>query len=87
MPAPVQAASPPATADGTKVLDNPNNTLPPNLDPNQPYGPPVVRTDWVISASASRSFTGMPKLRLVQAQPFRSCQPDPQVLLQGSRPQ
>jgi murein DD-endopeptidase MepM/ murein hydrolase activator NlpD len=53
---PAQAAAPAAPAapaavasDGAKVLDNPNNTYPPDLDPNRPYGPPVIRTDWVIS--------------------------------------
>ncbi len=49
---PVPAApppDPPQAAGGTKVLDNPNNTVPPDLDPNRPYGPPVIRTDWVIS--------------------------------------
>ena len=42
-------AAPAASTGGATVLDNPNNTLPSDLDPNRPYGPPVVRTDWVIS--------------------------------------
>lgn len=50
-PAPAEppAAPPAAPTGGATVLDNPNNTLPADLDPNRPYGPPVVRTDWVIS--------------------------------------
>lgn len=43
------AAAPAVASDGAKVLDNPNNTYPPDLDPNRPFGPPVIRTDWVIS--------------------------------------
>jgi murein DD-endopeptidase MepM/ murein hydrolase activator NlpD len=56
-PAPAAAALPPEApaapaaeaSTGAKVLDNPNNTVPPDLDPNRPFGPPVIRTDWVIS--------------------------------------
>jgi hypothetical protein len=60
VPAPAQAIAPapptpaapppaPAASGGARVLENPNNTYPPDLDPNRPFGPPVIRTDWVIS--------------------------------------
>ncbi len=49
-PPPAAAAATPAPASaGARVLDNPNNTVPAGLDPNRPFGPPVIRTDWVIS--------------------------------------
>ena len=48
-PAAAPASAAPVASAGAKVLDNPNNTYPPDLDPNRPFGPPVIRTDWVIS--------------------------------------
>jgi murein DD-endopeptidase MepM/ murein hydrolase activator NlpD len=51
VPAPTMppASAPVAGGGGANVLDNPNNTLPADLDPNRPFGPPIIRTDWVIS--------------------------------------
>jgi len=49
LPPPTSAPAASAASAGAKVLDNPNNTYPPDLDPDRPFGPPVIRTDWVIS--------------------------------------
>ena len=40
----------PLASGGPTILDNPNDTaIPAGYDPDRPYGPPVARTDWVIS--------------------------------------
>ncbi len=49
VPAPAASVTPEQTTAGARILDNPNNSYPADLDPDRPYGPPVIRTDWVIS--------------------------------------
>ena len=61
--APALAAVPTAASAGLQVVANGNySAVPAGIDPATPYGPPVARTDWVISkdyaAHGGHSNTG-----------------------------
>jgi murein DD-endopeptidase MepM/ murein hydrolase activator NlpD len=61
--APAPAAAPSVASAGLQVVANGNySAVPAGIDPATPYGPPVARTDWVISkdyaAHGGHSNTG-----------------------------